>query len=140
MLRRFVAALAVCAAFSACTGETGTYVDPHSVVVMPQRWPSAVAAAPNDAPRIIALWLSSDDVAPGSDWSGHIATTTNVASLEIRTESFSFNATRTTYGQFAFRQHILDIVPQYKRHYTLAVIARNAAGKADIRLVPIDVR
>jgi hypothetical protein len=32
---------------------------------------------------------------------------------------------------------MLDIVPQYKRAYTLHVIARNAAGAQDVRLIPI---
>jgi hypothetical protein len=90
-------------------------------------------------PHIISLWMNTTQLVPGTDWFGRIATTTNVASLEIRTESFSFNATRVAYGRFVFRQHILDIVPQYKRHYTLLVIARNAAGDKDVREVPIDL-
>jgi hypothetical protein len=100
-------------------------------------WPAAVPNAPNDPPRILAFATNETTIAPGTDWTGRIATTTNVASVEIRTESFSFNATRIAYGQFVFRQHVLDIVPQYKRAYTLHVIARNAAGVQDVRLIPI---
>lgn len=84
--------------------------------------------------------MNETSVAPGSEWTGRIATTTNVASVEIRTESFSFNATRVAFGQFAFDQHVLDIVPQYKRGYTLRVIARNAAGVQAVRLFPIVLR
>jgi hypothetical protein len=73
----------------------------------------------------------------GSDWYGRAVTSTNVASLEIRTESFSFVARRTAFGEFRFRQHVLDIVPQYKRDYLLQVIARNAAGDESAILVPI---
>jgi hypothetical protein len=102
-----------------------------------QTWPAAVPAAPNDSPRIIALQMNETSIAPGSEWTGRIATTTNVASVEVRTESFSFSATRLTFGQFVFDQHVLDIVPQYKRAYTLHVIARNAAGAQDVRLIPI---
>ncbi|HTC30144.1 MAG TPA: hypothetical protein VK702_05410 [Candidatus Acidoferrum sp.] len=102
-----------------------------------QTWPAAVPAAPDDAPRIIALQMNETSIAPGSEWTGRIATTTNVASVEVRTESFSFNATRVAFGQFAFDQHVLDIVPQYKRAYSLHVIARNAAGAQDVRLIPI---
>ena len=108
-----------------------------SVTVMPSPWPRAAVTAPNAPPRILALWLSSDRIVPGRDWSGRIATTTNVASVEVRTESFSFNATRVDYGQFVFRQHVLDIVPQYKRPYVLEVIARNAAGVETERDIPI---
>jgi hypothetical protein len=103
-------------------------------------WPAAVPAAPNDPPRIVGLQMNETSIAPGSEWTGRIATTTNVASVEIRTESFSFNATRIAFGQFTFDQHVLDIVPQYKRAYTLHVIARNAAGVQDVRLIPIVLR
>ena len=112
-------------------------MDSRAATVAPARWPKAVTAAPNAPPRIVALQLNETSIAPGSEWTGRIATTTNVASLEIRTESFSFNATRIAYGQFVFDQHVLDIVPQYKRPYTLQVIARNTAGVADARLIPI---
>lgn len=103
-------------------------------------WPKAVPNAPNDPPRILAFATNETAIAPGTEWTGRIATTTNVASVEIRTESFSFNATRVAYGQFVFDQHVLDIVPQYKRGYTLHVIARNAAGAQDVRLIPIVLR
>jgi hypothetical protein len=103
-------------------------------------WPAAVRNAPNDPPRILAFQTNETTIAPGTEWTGRIATTTNVASVEIRTESFSFNATRIAFGQFVFDQHVLDIVPQYKRAYTLHVIARNAAGVQDVRLIPIVLR
>ncbi|MGC2129924.1 MAG: hypothetical protein WA629_07505 [Candidatus Aquilonibacter sp.] len=118
----------------------GTPVDPHAATVAPAHWPSAVTAAPDAPPHIVALVMNETSIAPGSEWTGRIATTTNVASLEIRTESFSFNATRIAFGQFIFDQHVLDIVPQYKRPYTLQIIARNAAGVADARLIPIVLR
>ncbi len=103
-------------------------------------WPAALPNAPNDAPRILAFETNETTIAPGTEWTGRIATTTNVASIEIRTESFSFNATRIAFGQFTFDQHVLDIVPQYKRAYTLRVIARNTSGVQDVRLIPILLR
>lgn len=115
----------------------GTPLDAHAATTLRAPWPVAVANAPDAPPRILALWINSASITPGSQWFGRIATTTNVASVEIRTESFSFNATRTAFGQFVFLQHVLDIVPQYKRAYTLHVIARNAAGMEDARLIPI---
>lgn len=103
-------------------------------------WPAAVSNAPNDPPHILAFETNETTIAPGTEWTGRIATTTNVASVEIRTESFSFNATRISFGQFTFDQHVLDIVPQYKRAYTLRVIARNTAGAQDERVIPIRLR
>ncbi|HTX57734.1 MAG TPA: hypothetical protein VMD47_11605 [Candidatus Acidoferrales bacterium] len=115
-------------------------MSPRAATTAPKPWPAAVSAANEAPPRILALWMNETTLVPGSQWRGRIATTTNVASVEIRTESFSFNATRVAYGQFVFEQHLLDIVPQYKRGYTLNVIARNSAGLEDARLIPILLR
>jgi hypothetical protein len=115
----------------------GTPLDAQAATTLRAPWPTAIANAPDAPPRILALWMNTASIAPGSQWYGRIATTTNVASVEIRTESFSFNATRVAFGQFVFSQHVLDIVPQYKRRYTLQVIARNAPGAEDARLIPI---
>jgi hypothetical protein len=128
-MQRFVAILALLGA-----------LDPRAVTTLPSPWPAAVVAAPGERPRILAVWMNETAIAPGRDWTGRIATTTNVASVEVRTESFSFVATRTAFGQFIFSQHVLDIVPQYKRGYTLHIIARNAAGDTDERTIPIDMR
>jgi hypothetical protein len=106
----------------------------------PMRWPAMVSAAPNAPPRILACWLSADRIVPGHDWRGRIATTSNVASVEVRTESFSFTAQRVAFGRFVFDQHVLDIVPQYKRPYTLLIIARNTAGVEDVQQIPIVIR
>jgi len=121
-------------------GALVVLLDPHAVIVQPKPWPTPRVATSNSAPRILALWMNETAIAPGTEWIGRIVTTTNVASLEIRTESFSFNATRTAFGVFTFDQHVLDIVPQYKRGYTLRIIARNTAGDEAVRLVPIELR
>ncbi len=118
----------------------GTPLDASAATTLSAPWPAAIANAPGASPHILALWMNSVSITPGSQWFGRIATTTNAASVEIRTESFSFNATRVAFGQFVFSQHVLDIVPQYKRPYTLQVIARNAAGVEDARLIPILLR
>ncbi len=141
MKRIIVAIAAFALGLAGCARPpAGVRVDPRTVTAMPARWPAAPVAAGTSAPRIVRLWLSATRITPGRDWLGRIATTTNVASVEVRTESFSFNARRIAFGQFVFDQHVLDIVPQYKRPYLLNVIARNAAGAEDVRLVPIDLR
>jgi hypothetical protein len=139
MLRRCALA-AVVIFLAACGRPAGTKLSPHEVTAIRSAWPRAAIAAPGAPPRILALWMNETAIAPGTQWIGRIATTTNTASVEIRTESFSFNATRRAFGQFTFAQHVLDIVPQYKRGYTLLVIARNAAGEQDVALVPIELR
>jgi hypothetical protein len=103
-------------------------------------WPTARPAAPWSAPEILAARFSSTHVRPGDDWIGRIATTTNVASVEVRAPSFTFSAPRISYGQFGFRIHALFIPPIYRRVYTVALIARNSAGMRTERDVDIDFR
>lgn len=135
--RLLIAAGAVFLYCACASPPEGTFIDAASVVASPNPWPVPLNAAPDDPPRILALWMNETSIPSGSTWSGRIITTTNVASVEIRTESFSFVADRTGYGDFRFTQHVLDMVPFYKRSYVLEVIARNAAGKEDARLVRV---
>ena len=59
--------------------------------------------APNDAPpRILAMNFPTLDVSRGDTWSGTIITTTNVASVEVRTNLFSLNVPRRTFGDFSW--------------------------------------
>jgi hypothetical protein len=123
-----------------CSEIRGVRVDPKRVVIAPSPWPTPQQSAPDARPRILALWMNETTIQPGRTWFGRVVTSTNVASVEIRTESFSFVADRPRFGEFTFSQDILDIVPQYRRAYTLAVIARNARGDEDTWLVPIAIR
>jgi hypothetical protein len=102
--------------------------------------PSAQPAAPNAMPKILGVHLSSLRVRGGDVWSGKIATTTNVASVEVRAPSFTFNAPRIAYGQFAFDIHALFVPPIYRRIYTVAIVARNANGISDERDIDVDFR
>ncbi|MDE2573624.1 MAG: hypothetical protein KGM44_14005 [bacterium] len=105
-----------------------------------QPWPTARSAAPDAPPQILAVQLNETTIAGGDRWRGRIATSTNVASVEVRTESFSFTAHRTAFGQYAFEVHVLDMLPQYRRGYTLQIIARNTAGRRAERFIPIRFR
>jgi hypothetical protein len=112
-------------------------MDSKSVLTSPHPWPTPRIARPSAPPQILALWMNETTIPSGSNWYGRAITSTNVASLEIRTESFSFVAERTAYGDFRFSQHVLDMVPFYKRPYIVEVIARNAAGDRAERLVRV---
>ncbi len=134
-------ALVMILGVSACSeAETGTPMGAAQVVKSPNPWPTPRLASPGAPPQILALWMNETSIPSGTDWYGRAITSTNVASLEIRTESFSFVAQRIAFGDFRFRQHVLDMVPYYKRPYTLHVIARNTAGDRDELLVPIAFR
>ncbi len=98
-------------------------------------WPAAVVAAPNDRPRILAAQLSSDVIGVGDWWSGRVATTTNVAVVELRSPSFSFILHRSTFGQFAFRTHVLAVPSIYRRGFVASIVARVTATHTDVRNV-----
>lgn len=97
--------------------------------------------AANDAPpRIIAMEFSSLDLARPSQWSGVIITSTNVASVELKTNQFSISVPRETFGRFVFRLNVLDVPAEFVRTYALRVIARNAAGVESEEDVPLRLR
>jgi len=102
--------------------------------------PVAVVASPNARPRILHIWLSSTAIAPLQRFAGTITTSTNVASVEMRTETFSYNVPRAAFGQFAFDYVMPELPPSVRRHYMLWIIARNAAGTAEVEGIPIWLR
>ena len=73
-------------------------------------------------------------------WSGSFITSTNVASVEVRTNLFSIDVPRKNYGRFAFTVDVLDLPPIFIRDYRLRVIARNSAGNAYEEDLPLWIR
>jgi len=91
-------------------------------------------------PEIAAIWLSSLTLERGSNWSGEITTSDNAASVEVRTDSFSFSVPRLRPGLFAFSYAIPDLPPYLRRGFVLHVVARNAAGDRTDEPLPIEIR
>ena len=98
----------------------------------PQPWPTPAIAASDAAPTIQKVWVSTLHLAAGGGFEGAAVTSTNVASLEIRTAVFSINAPRSAFGRFAFKLHILEFPPMLKHTYPMQIIARNTAGVESI--------
>ena len=90
-------------------------------------------------PQIAAIWLSSLTLERGSTWSGEISTSSNAASVEVRTDSFSFSVPRIRTGLFAFSYAIPDLPPYLRRRFVLHVVARNAAGDQLDEAIPIEI-
>ena len=104
-------------------------------------WPAAVAVRQDDQPRILAAQLSSNVIRVGGWWSGRVATTTNVAVVELRSPSFSFILHRSAYGQFAFRTRVLAVPSIYRRGFEAKLVARGAGkGLTDARTVQLVFR
>lgn len=138
MSGRAAAALSLCV-LAACA--------PHAVSVPSNVTFGGAAALPapltaqNDArPRILAMRFSGDQVRRGQTWSGTIVTTTNVASVEVRTNLFSIDVPRRTYGDFRFSLRVFDVPPIFIRAYRVRVIARNSAGTSVEEDLPFRIR
>lgn len=84
--------------------------------------------------------FSAAEVKRGTNWSGQIVTSSNVASVEVRTSLFSINVPRTTFGRFAFQVHVLDLPPIFIRAYQVRAIARNSAGAEVEEDFPLRIR
>ena len=118
-----------------------------SHAVAPARLVAGVAELPTPqlepngaAPRILAMHFSSLDVRRGVRWYGAFVATTNVASIEVRTNLFSINVPHRSPGRFAFALDVLDTPPIFVRTYRLRVIARNSAGAQYEEDVPFRIR
>ncbi len=96
---------------------------------------------PNGAlPKMLGMRFSSLDVRRGEHWSGWFVTSTNVASVEVRTSLFSINAPHVGPGRFQFTLDVLDTPPIFVRSYHLRVIARNSAGDEYEEDLPFRIR
>jgi len=102
--------------------------------------PSPQLASPDAPPRIVAAWFSAPQVARGQTWSGRIVTTTNVASVEVRTNLFSIDVPRRGFGRFAFDLRVFDVPPIFLRAYRVRTIARNSAGVQTEEDFPFRIR
>ncbi len=92
----------------------------------------------NDAlPKLLAMHFSSLDLRRGTTWSGSFVTSTNTASVEVRTNLFSIDVPRTSFGVFAFKLALFDWPPIFTRSYALRVIARNSAGLRSEQDLPL---
>ena len=135
-------AVAACTMLALCACASAQPAPPANLHVgtMSRVLPSPVTRANDAAPEIQAIALSSLDVPRGTRWSGRIVTSTNVASVEIRTNLFSLDVPRRDFGRFAFTLNVFDLPPIFIRAYRLRVIARNAAGVAVEEDLPFRLR
>lgn len=89
-------------------------------------WPGTVFVNPGDPPRILAAQFSSSVIRAGEWWSGKVATTSNVAVVELRSPAFSFILHRSAFGQFTFRTRVLAVPSIYRREFEAMLIARGS--------------
>ncbi len=102
--------------------------------------PTPRVASRDALPQILGMHFSSLDVRRGERFSGEFVTSTNVASIEVRTNLFSIDVPHTGAGRFAFQLDVLDAPPIFIRPYRLRVIARNSAGIEFEQDLPFQIR
>jgi len=114
---------------------------PANVTVGPASPAATPAVRAGDAPpELLAANFSALDVPRGRTWSGQFVTSTNVASVEVRTNLFSIDVPRVRFGRFAFSVDLLDVPSVFVRKYALRVILRNTAGNETEEDVPFEIR
>jgi hypothetical protein len=91
-------------------------------------------------PQIVAMHFNALDLRRPALWSGAFVTSTNVASLEVRSNLFSIDTVRKNYGRFAFAVDVYDLPSIFLRSYRVRVIARNSAGTQTEEDVPLTIR
>lgn len=86
------------------------------------------------------MWFSTLTIHPGISFDGTIVTSTNVASVEVRTASFSINSAHVAPGLYRFHTLVLELPPLSRRHwYDLSIIARNTPGDEEVEHAPLRV-
>lgn len=140
--RAFGAAVALAAALllAGCSAPQKAVEQPLVAIGPgPAPMPSPPLAAPGDPPRIVGVWLSKTEFAPGERIAGRVVTTTNVASLEIRVEGYGRVIPRSDFGRFEGTVAVPKLPSFLRRAFTLQILARNAGGVAAKATVPIRV-
>jgi hypothetical protein len=139
--RALAIALCVGLGLAGCSAPTAKAFDSPVVAVgmPPAAMPAPPVAAPAEVPRIVGVWLSKTEFAPGDRVAGRVVTTTNVASLEIRVEGYGRVVPRTGFGRFEGTVAVPKLPSFLHRAFTLQILARNADGVAAKATVPIRV-
>ena len=111
--------------------EPSSSAPPNLVVSAkpPRVWPAVPFQPPGAPPQIVKIWFSTLTLRPGIWFDGTIVASSNVASVEVRTASFSINSSHVAPGIYKFHMQILELPPLARRHsYQLFIIARNTPG------------
>lgn len=135
--------ITLCLAFLlACAGCSNEASSPVVVAEGPDEPKAAAAPLAEELaiPRITRVWLSEGTISQGDILRGHVTTTTNVATLEVRLGPRSGYMKRVAFGQFEGTYRIPWIPSFLKRSYPIILIARNDAGDSSRAVVEVTVR
>lgn len=106
----------------------------------PMATPTVLMLAPDAAPQILWVGLSSTTPHAGDTLAITVLTSSNVASVELRVGGYGSGMTKTDVGHFELSSQVPRL-PFFMSHsLKLQVIARNTAGVAAEQDVPLQVR
>lgn len=98
-------------------------------------------SSPDAPPRIVHIaYVPLVRRGPGERFSGTIWASSNVASVEVRSNLFSINARKRGVGLFTFDADVYDLPPIFVRAYRLRVIARTTEGVEAEEDLPFRIR
>ncbi len=140
MLRTMIAGAAL-VALTACASPPPAM--PKNVTAVPSRTERNVVPmrAPGALPLIVHIdYMPSVTRGPRARFAGWIWASSNVASVEVRTNLFSIDATKTGVGTFSFDAAVYDLPPIFVRAYRLRVIARTTDGVEAEEDLPFRIR
>ena len=89
---------------------------------------------------IVGVELDKTVVESGETVSGTVETSLNVASVEARIATYGISVPKVAPGRFALSYQVPNIPFFLKRTYDMVIIARNTAGDATTRTIPITIR
>lgn len=137
---RALAALVIIGA----SASRGAVAAKHALASAPA--PAAVSsqtvllASPHDPPRILSIAMSKNRLSAGETVSGHVTTSSNVASVEARLHGYSAVFAKVGIGEFVLSYTIPMIAQAFPGTYPLSIIARNIDGAQDRREMAVTLR
>lgn len=106
----------------------------------PMATPTVLMLAPDAAPQILAVRLSSTTPHAGDALDVKVLTSSNVASVELRVGGYGASMSKTDVGRFEMTSTVPRLPFFMSHNLTLQIIARNTAGVAVSQNVPLQVR
>lgn len=105
----------------------------------PVATPAILLLAPDAAPQILWVNLSSTAPRAGDSLKITVLTSSNVASVELRVGGYGAGMTKTDVGHFESTAQVPRLPIFMSHQLTLQIIARNAAGAAVQQSVPLAI-
>jgi hypothetical protein len=106
----------------------------------PLATPTILSLPPDAPPQILWVHLSSATPRAGDTVLVIVLASSNVASVELRIGGFGQGMTKTDVGHFETSSQVPHLPFFMSHNLTLQIIARNTAGAAIERDLPLQVR